>query len=114
MSNWKNEVQVLNSLISKGLDVVDNLRKMQHKSRELIMLSEYPTVFFVLETVFFALRMLWDERAVITEECNYMQSRLVRPIQDLLTSVQLDMENEVVLERLDTVVREFVRVQSRL
>ena len=78
------------------------------------MLSEYPTVFFVLETAFFALRMLWDERAVTTEECNYMQSRLVRPIQDLLTSVQLDMENEVVLERLDTVVREFVRVQSRL
>ena len=112
MSNWKNEVQALNSLTSKGLDVVDNLRKMQHKSRELVMLSEYPTVFFVLETVFFALRMLWDERAVTTEECNYMQSIMLRPIQDLLASVQLDMGNEVVVKRLDTVVREFAVVRS--
>lgn len=91
---------------------MDNLRKMKHKSGELIMLSEYPTVFFVLETIFSDLiRRVWDQYPVTSEEYDYVQSRLVRPIQDLLASVQLDMENEVVVERLDTVVREFVEVR---
>ena len=114
MLNWKDEVQALNSLVGKGL-YMDNLRKLEHKSGELIVLSEYPTVFFVLETIFFDLiRMSWDEYPVISKEYNHVQSRLVRPIQDLLTSVQLDTENAVVVKRLDTVVREFVEVRSRL
>jgi hypothetical protein len=114
MSNWKNEVQALNSLAGKGL-YMDNLREMEDKSRKLISSSEHPTVFFVLETISSDLiRRMWDERLVTSEEYNYVQSRLAGPIQDLLTSVQSDMGNEMVVERLDNVVREFLRVWSCL
>lgn len=58
--------------------------------------------------------MFWRNGAVTAKEYEYVQTQLNGPIQNILTSVQLSRENEVIAEQLDSLVREFIKVQFHL
>jgi len=113
MSILKNVLPQLNGLVSEGLNV-DNLCKIESLCRGVLVLGEYPVVFYVLENVCRELRMEWDDRALTVDEYNAVRTRLTGPIQSLLESVQLNMGKEATEERLDTLIREFIEVQSHM
>lgn len=112
MSDWKDESQVLGGLVDEGL-YVDNLREMLRKSAQLIVSSEYPTAFYVLESVFSELKQAWDDRPVTTEEYERVQGRLVGLIQDVLVAARSG-EGDALRECLDILVQGFVEMRSDL
>jgi hypothetical protein len=113
MSDCLGKVPVLRSLVKEGL-YVDNLRKLQRLSGELVSASEYPVEFFVLETIFYDLRMAWDDRPVTEQEYNNVQNRLSGLIQDLLAALEERMENRLITEKLGILIREFISLRPDL
>jgi hypothetical protein len=113
MSNLKNILPQLKSLVAEGI-YADNLEKIMHLCQELLVTGEYPTVFYVLQSVCSGLWRSWDDRAVTVDEYNDVRTRLTEPIWSLLDTIQLNMGREVLVERLDILIREFIEVRSRL
>ncbi len=113
MSILKNVLPQLNSMVAEGL-YVDNLRKIESLCRGVLVLGEYPAVFYVLQNICRELRMEWDDRALTVEEYNTVRARLTGLIQSLLESAQLNMGKEAMAERLDNLIREFIEVQSHM
>jgi hypothetical protein len=113
MTILKNVEPTLKSLIDDGL-YVDNLRKMESLSKGLILLGVYPTVFYTLQHVCFELRIFWKDRSVSIEDYEYVQTQLKEPLQNVLTSVESGLENDSILEQLDSLIREFIKVQFYL
>src|SRR6266480_4531962 len=113
MSILKNVLPEMNDLVRKGL-YVDNLSRIEGICKGVIVLGEYPTVFYVLQSICRELRRAWEDRAVTVEEYKYVRDKLTGPIQDILDSVQSNMEKQFMTERLDILILKFIEVRSQL
>jgi hypothetical protein len=113
MIEWEDELHTLQALVSKGL-FVDNLRELQRVSTRLITPSQYPTVFFTLETIFHDVEMAWDERPVTVEHYEEIRDNLTKPIQNLLSALEVGSDRDVIANRLETLIRTFVEVRPVL
>lgn len=111
MTIMKNVLPQLNSLVAEGL-FVDNLRKIESICRGTLILGECPAVFYVLQNVCRDLRMRWDDTAVTVEEYNDVCAKLTEPIQRLLNAVEMNVQTGILVERLNALIQEMVRVQS--
>ncbi len=106
-------VQALLNLVHMGF-YVHNLRRMEAKSEELLNAGEQPVVFFCLQSMFFELRMSWQDYPLALAESRQVQERLVAPIAGLLTMLLKSEPREAITEQLAQVIAEFVKVRAAI
>lgn len=80
-------LQELQERLRKGF-YIDNLYDMVRLCRSLALDTINPAPFFVMEKVFFGVADYWDDRPLTVEEAQEVQSKMMRPLQELIRGIE--------------------------
>lgn len=83
---------------------VDNLYKLASLCKKLSLDTPRPAAFFIMESIFLNVARNWEDRPLTDEEAQQVESKLMRPLKELIEALEESSTNEEVLERLDEVV----------
>jgi hypothetical protein len=111
MSDIQTDTQEIRALVNSGL-FVDNLYKLERKCGDLLRSGQRPVVFFTLQTVFFDLRMFWEDRPLLTQDYEAARARLTPPLLSVLSSLEADESDSQVYQKLNALVQDFLALRE--
>ena len=100
-------LQQLRERLAKGF-YIDNLYEMVHLCRSLALDSNSPAPFFVMQHIFFNIARYWEDKPLPVEEAKLVQSEMVKPIEDLISGIEVNVSSEQTLTLLNKVVSAYL------
>lgn len=94
--------------LDKGFSV-HNFQTLIKMCMEMAKVAPEPLVFYVLASVFDDLFDNWNQRQVMKEEAEEVQSRLLDKIRKVLTCIELGQDTEKINNSLNNLLRKFLQ-----
>jgi hypothetical protein len=89
------KIQQLKEKLEKGF-YTDNLYEMSRLCGNMALESDNPAPLFIMQKIFSGIADYWDDRPIIVEDSNLVQTELIGSIQSLVNA----LEDEVPLNKL--------------
>ena len=99
-------LQELRDRLRKGF-YVDNLYEMAYLCKALALETPAPVPFFLMQRIFWDIARDWEERPVPVEEAKESESRMTKPIEDLIDAIEVGASPSEVLYLRNCVVSAF-------
>ena len=77
---------------------------MAHLCRSLALDAMSPASFYFMEKVFLDIARNWEDRPLTVEEAKLVESKILKPLEDLVEGIETFASGEEVLHLLDRVV----------
>lgn len=90
-------------MLREGL-YVNNLWQLASLCKDLAMDDPYPLPFFVMRQVFMEIATSWDERPLPVDEANYVKSKMLKPLEDIIQTIEVGASKDEIFDRLNDFV----------
>ena len=93
-------LQELRERLAKGF-YVDNLYMMARLCKSLALDTSSPAPFFVMEKVFLDVAHHWEDRPLAVEEAKDVESKMIRPLEELIHGIEENASSGEILGLLN-------------
>ncbi|MBC2700690.1 MAG: hypothetical protein HF976_04625 [ANME-2 cluster archaeon] len=104
-----NYIDQLSVEFSKGL-YVNNLNNLISICEDAKHNDEYVLACHTLQCIFIGIKQSFDERAVSTDEFDFVQSKLITPILDIFEMIKTDGSEKELYRMLSNIVGIYVHL----
>ncbi len=100
-------LQQLREKLGKGF-YVDNLYEIARLCRSLALETDNPAPFFIMGQIFKNIASYWEDKPIIVEEAKLVESKLKKPLEDLVEGIEANDSSEVIFSLLNRVVSAYL------
>ena len=100
-------LQKLREKLDKGF-YLNNLYDMARLCKSKALDTSSPTPFFVVERVFLGIASHWENRPLTVEEAKEVESKLVRPLEELIRGIEENASSGEILALLNGFVSAYM------
>ncbi len=100
-------LQQLRERLSQGF-YLNNLYEMAHLCKSLALDTISPAPFFFMEHIFLDIARHWEEKPLLVEEAKLVESKLIKPLEELIEGIETSASSEEVFNLLNRVVSAYL------
>lgn len=100
-------LQQLREKLRQGF-YLDNLYEMARRCKSLALDTTSPAPFFFMEHIFLDIARHWEDKPLVVEEAKLVESKMIKPLEDLIEGIEVNASSEEVLNLLNRVVSAYL------
>ena len=87
---------------------LDNLYEMARRCKSWALDTTSPAPFFFMEHIFLDIARHWEDKPLVVEEAKLVESKMIKPLEDLIEGIEVNASSEEVLNLLNRVVSAYL------
>jgi len=87
---------------------LDNLYEMVHLCKSLALDNISPAPFFFMEHIFLDIARQWEDKPLVVEEANLVESKIYKPLEELIEGIATNASSEEIFTLLNRVVSAYL------
>lgn len=87
---------------------LDNLCEMARLCKTLALDTASPAPFFIMEHIFLDIARHWEDKPLSVEEAKLVESKLIKPLEDLIQGIGANASSEETFSLLNRLVSAYL------